>query len=166
MSAASRSTNQPESARKPAGVETRVNPQTQARIAQQLAGLPLSFEPNQGQSSAATKFMAHGNGFSIFLTGDETVLALPGKKEQRQAVLPISSQLIRPEDAAPVELLRMKLIGANNSASLSGIDQLPGWSNYFIGPPDQWRTGVPTFRRVIERNVYKGIDFVYYSDPA
>ena len=32
-----------------------------------VAGLPLSFEPNQGQSAAGVKFLAHGKGYGLFL---------------------------------------------------------------------------------------------------
>ena len=38
--------------------------------------LPLIFEPNQGQSDARVQFLARGNGYGLFLTRDEAVLAL------------------------------------------------------------------------------------------
>ncbi|MGA2074553.1 MAG: hypothetical protein ABSH52_13715, partial [Terriglobia bacterium] len=36
--------------------------------------LPLSFEANQGQADASVKFLSHGRGYGLFLTGDEAVL--------------------------------------------------------------------------------------------
>jgi hypothetical protein len=38
--------------------------------------LPLFFEPNQGQTAPQVKFLAHGAGYGLFLTGDEAVLQL------------------------------------------------------------------------------------------
>jgi hypothetical protein len=40
------------------------------------AQLPLSFEANQGQTDERVKFLSHGRGYGLFLTGDEAVLEL------------------------------------------------------------------------------------------
>jgi hypothetical protein len=37
---------------------------------------PLSFELNQGQASGPIKFLSRGNGYSLFLTPTEAVVAL------------------------------------------------------------------------------------------
>lgn len=143
-----------------AGQETRGSLATNATVAEQYGRLPLSFEPNEGQSNSPAKFLAHGNGFSIFLARDEADLLLPGK--------PIRNDRNAKEVAqsAPVNALRMKLIGANSSAGFSGRDELPGKSNYFVGSPDRWCTNIPTYRSVIERSVYPGVDFIYYGNQG
>ena len=38
--------------------------------------LPLSFEANQGQTDGSVKFLSRGNGYTLFLTANEAVLAL------------------------------------------------------------------------------------------
>jgi hypothetical protein len=43
--------------------------------------LPLSFEANQGQTDSRVKFLAHGRGYSLFLTGNEAVLTLEGASQ-------------------------------------------------------------------------------------
>src|SRR5262245_32298795 len=40
--------------------------------------LPLSFELNQGQTDARVKFLARGQGYGIFLTGNGAVFSLNG----------------------------------------------------------------------------------------
>lgn len=40
------------------------------------AELPLSFEPNLGQSERQVKFLSRGSGYKLFLTADEAVLLL------------------------------------------------------------------------------------------
>ena len=58
----------------------------------------------------------------------------------------------------------MTLEGASGSSPVSGVDQLPGKSNYFLGnDPAKWHTDVPQFARVRYRAVYPGIDLVYYG---
>jgi hypothetical protein len=42
--------------------------------------LPLSFEPNQGQTDPRVKFLARGAGYGVFLTADQAVLTLSSDK--------------------------------------------------------------------------------------
>ncbi len=58
----------------------------------------------------------------------------------------------------------MRLVGANPNAPVEGFDRLPGISNYFIGnDPKKWQTNVPHYAKVHSREVYPGIDLVYYG---
>ena len=59
----------------------------------------------------------------------------------------------------------MKLVGANPAPQLTGSDELPGKSNYFIGnDPAKWRTNVPNYAKVKYADVYPGIDLAYYGN--
>jgi hypothetical protein len=148
--------------------------------------LPLSFEANQGQSDAQVKYLARGRGYTLFLASTEAVLALArpagvaggpadgiqaaqvrGPAQFRaQAGLAITSSQF-PGGVTPAEpaVLRMKLVGANTGARLEGVEELPGKSHYFIGnDPKKWRTNVPHYARVRYRNIYPGVDLVYYGN--
>ena len=46
------------------------------RLVQSYGGIPLSFERNAGQTDARVKFLSRGPGYTLFLTGNEAVLAL------------------------------------------------------------------------------------------
>jgi uncharacterized repeat protein (TIGR01451 family) len=59
----------------------------------------------------------------------------------------------------------MRLVGASPNADARGVEKLPGKANYLIGnDPSRWRTGIPTYARVHYRNVYAGVDLVYYGN--
>jgi hypothetical protein len=61
----------------------------------------------------------------------------------------------------------MKLVGANPHPKVSGLDQLLGKSNYFIGnDPKKWRTNVANYAKVKYANVYPGVDLVYYGNQG
>jgi hypothetical protein len=63
-----------------------------------------------------------------------------------------------------LSFLRLKLLRANPAAKVSGVNELPGKSNYLTGnDPKQWRTNVPTYGRVRYENIYPGVDLVYYG---
>jgi hypothetical protein len=59
----------------------------------------------------------------------------------------------------------MSLVGAAPKPLVSGLDELPGKANYFVGnDPAKWRTNVPTYAKVHYRDVYPGIDLIYYGN--
>src|SRR5207248_10474406 len=43
--------------------------------------LPLSFEPNVGQTDPQVQFISHGKGYELFLTEQEIVLSLNGPRQ-------------------------------------------------------------------------------------
>ncbi|HEX2270283.1 MAG TPA: SBBP repeat-containing protein, partial [Pyrinomonadaceae bacterium] len=61
-------------------------------------------------------------------------------------------------------ILRLKMLGANVSSKAEGQDELPGKVNYFTGnDPENWQRDVPTYKKALFKNVYPGIDVVYYG---
>lgn len=144
--------------------------------------LPLAFEANEGQSGDSVKFLARTGGHTLFLTATEAVLSLRkqdvreiGDDRKREAPVkhlrpdPIGVISPKPpsENRSQTAVVRMKLIGANPNARISGLEQLPGKSNYLIGnDPAKWRTNVPNFARVKYQDVYPGIDLVYYGNQG
>ena len=116
-------------------------------VSENYGKLPLSFEPNMGQSAKAVKFLSRGNGYTVFLTATEAVFSL------------------RPvPDAATRAVLRMKLAGANQDSPVEGQQPLPGKVNYMIGNDrNKWHTGIPTFRQVRYSNTWPGVDMVWYG---
>jgi len=60
-------------------------PADQARILGTYGRLPLSFEANQGQADARVKFLSRTGGYSLFLTSDEAVLTLRGRKAKNSS---------------------------------------------------------------------------------
>lgn len=69
------------------------------------------------------------------------------------------AQLARPGFAA-----RLQFRGAR-AARLEPLDPQPGRSQYLVGrDARQWRSGVPHYGRVAARQIYAGIDVVYYCN--
>ena len=117
------------------------------RVLQSYARLPLSFEPNLGQSDPQVKFFARGHGYGLFLTADRALL------------------LVREPAAHPrFRTLSLQLLGSNPAAQPTASDQLQGVSNYLLGEnPRRWHTNVPHYARVHYRGIYPGVDLVYYG---
>jgi hypothetical protein len=110
--------------------------------------LPLTFEANLGQSDPQVKFLARGQGTTLFLTPGAAVLNL------RQSTA----------SDAPTATLRLQLMGAHPDPQLLGLDPLAATSNYFIGnDPSQWHTSIRNYGRVEYQGVYPGIDAIYHG---
>jgi hypothetical protein len=126
--------------------------------------LPLIFEANRGQTAKQVKFLARGDGYALFLTSDGATLALRTGAPAEEAPLPIDDGS---EQTAREEVLRIRLIGANPHARIEGVDKLPGKANYFTGnDPKKWHTDIPMYARVRYRDIYPGIDLVFYESAV
>ncbi len=125
-----------------------------------LSGLPLRFEPNEGQanlkaSDPRVKFIARGAGYVLALGSEGALLSVTSR------TAPDSSTAVR------METVGMKLAGANPRAMIGAVDRLSGESNYLLGNnPAKWRSGVPQFARVRYENIYPGINLVFYGNQG
>src|SRR6266566_5517405 len=147
---------------KPSNSDQRPNQAGQQRLAENYGKLPLSFEANQGQTDPRVKFLSRGSGYTLLLTGDEAVLAL---RSRQSSVVSGQSQKTTDHGLRTTDTLRMKLVGAHRSPRMTGLGELPGKSNYFIGSdPAQWQTDVRTYAKVKYEGVYSGIDLIYYGN--
>jgi YVTN family beta-propeller protein len=61
----------------------------------------------------------------------------------------------------------MKFVHSNPKPEISGAEELPGKVNYFIGnDPKAWHTGLATYAKVQYKELYPGIDLVYYGSQG
>lgn len=127
------------------GAPTHRSTWSAASISSTLAGLPISFETNRGQASPGVRFLARGSGYTLLLSPTDAVMRFAPAAGHDAAV-------------------RLHLLGANPHPGVVGLNRLPGTVNYFIGnKPSRWRTNIPTYGRVEYRDVYPGINLVFYG---
>lgn len=123
-----------------------------AAISESYGKLPLHFEANQGQARGDVRFLSRGSGYMLYLTaaGDAVFVLRKARGERGPS-----------EDPG---VLRMAIVDGNPGPVAGALEALPGKVNYFIGSdPANWRTNVPTYGKVRYREVYPGIDLVYYG---
>jgi len=96
----------------------------------------LWFEPNRGQVHPAVQALAHTRAGYVYIGRDQMA----------------------------VQDVRMRLAGASKTSKAVLEEPTGGISSYFQGPDEKdWRTGIPQYSRVRLKNVYPGIDVVYYG---
>jgi hypothetical protein len=65
------------------------------------------------------------------------------------------------------EWLELRPIGGNADPEIVGEAEMPNKSNYFRGnDPSKWHSNVPNFGKVRYKEVYPGIDLVFYGNQG
>lgn len=127
--------------------------------------LPLAFEANEGQLDAEVKFLSRGSGYSLFLTDSEAVLRLTRSSAGPAASSVAAGVKGHGRRAVQSALLKMKLLGASAERKVVCSERLPGLVNYFVGDePTKWRTDVAIYAKAEFKDVYPGINLVYYGN--
>ena len=147
------------------GIEVAAAPASKAELLKAGSfSFPSYFEPLPAQETGArlpngdpatsNGFVYRRNGYTLYLTPSEALFQLEGKGS------PIRSE----RSSSSRGSFGIRLVGANPSPTIEGLDRMAGDKSYFIGnDPSQWRTAVPRFARVRYEQVYPGIDVVYYG---
>src|SRR4029077_552832 len=149
----------------PAPAQPASPPASQADILAAYGKLPLNFETNQGQTDARVDFLAHGNGYTVFLTRENATLLL--RAQSGEDASPSRPPGVSKSAKRIATSVRLALAGANPHAEVEPLDAQLGKSNYLIGSnPSNWHRNVPHFARVRYRGVYPGIDLLYYGNQG
>jgi Beta-propeller repeat/Viral BACON domain len=110
-------------------------------IVQNYGNLPLVFEPNRGQTSPQTRFLARAAGYDVFVTNEGAVLRVGSAS------------------------VRMRLAGSRRTAKPEAVVPLTSYSNYILGnDPSRWLRAVPQFAKVHVAGILPGVDLTYYGD--
>lgn len=113
--------------------------------------IPLHFEPNVGQAGEQVRYFARARNYEFFLTKNGAIVHL----RERKGI----------KGRAGSEFIEMKIVGASERAQPLAENMLEGSTNYIIGnDPRNWKTKVPNYGRVRYKEVYEGVDTVFYGD--
>ena len=103
--------------------------------------LPVYFVENRGVYPDEVKFYVQGADKTLFFTQGGITFRLKGK-DMDWAV-------------------QLEFVGANPDVEPRGENKQQAVFSYFKGPEKDWKTGLPTFARVVYENLWPGIDLVY-----
>ncbi len=127
--------------------------------------LPLLFVENRGQTDAQVAFTVLGGPNTVFFTASGVTYSILETLPEGDAV---------PRDRPPGEhgsdlprgrrwTVKLDFVGASRDALPTGEDPAQTVVSYFRGRPDEWHTGLRTFRRIVYRDLWPGIDLAYFG---
>jgi len=144
--------------------QTRAN-----QVRASLGALPLAFEANQGQIDPRVKYMARGQGYTLFLTANDAVFVVRSASDTKSG--PKSgSKVDRSASARSAEkdvtaAVYMHLAGGNSQAQIAASHELPGHTNYFLGSDrSKWQHGVKQYAAVSYHDVYPGVNLAFRGE--
>jgi len=119
--------------------------QTKNEARSLLGELPIAFEPNEGQAVQGYTFVAR-------------------RPELTAAFAPNFADLsVRGNNNSAAHLRLRFMHGA--ARSIQGENKLESKTNYLLGNgPEQWHTGVANYGRLRYRDLYPGVDLVFYGN--
>lgn len=121
-------------------------PPAGSRSLEDYRKLPLVFEEGRRPAGSGAGYLARGDGYGVFLSPDQVVLALRGPERR-------------------VRNLRLRWMGAHaaRAASMAAEGRLAAMTHSFRGSdPARWRHSA-LYSRVRYTGVYPGIDLVFYG---
>jgi len=126
------------------------------RVSENLADLPLLFEPNVGQDKAG-EFLSRGRGYSLSISPSRASFAF-----HRQAP-GLQKAELAPRRAGSSSLT-LHLVGADSGSKGHALQEARAKTFYYLGNDrSKWRRSVPNYERVNYPTVYPGVDLAYYG---
>lgn len=123
--------------------------------------MPMLFEMNKGQTDERVKFVSRGAGYTLYLAETGAVFQLRTVDDGlgREIKNPKTARLKSKSDA-----LQMQFAGANSNPLITGERQALTKTNYYTGK--KRFENLPNYARVNYKNLYQGIDAVFYGNAS
>jgi len=115
--------------------------ETQTVSTASLNRLPLYFVENRGVYPDEVRFYIQGADKTLFFT-DQGVTVSFRNKERGWAV-------------------KLAFVGADRNARPVGLERQKAIFSYFQGPQEDWKAGLPSFSKIVYRDLWPGVDLVY-----
>ncbi len=128
--------------------------------------MPLAFTLNAGQIDSKVNYYVKGGSFGFYFTTEEVVLTFIQRTSNIDSFEDFtrdsSSKIDTSQDIGVT--LALQFIGANPNVKIEGECKCRGKVNYFKGnDPSKWYTELPTYEKLIYRDLWPGIDLVFYG---
>ena len=111
-----------------------------ARAKAAITNLPLRFEKNDGQFDPAARYAARSGPWSLLLTQRGPRIQTPGARS-----------------------IDLTFLRSNPTPAIEALDPMQARTDYFLGRRENWHTRVANFGSIRYREVYPGVDVIYYG---
>jgi hypothetical protein len=135
-------------------------PRTDAKFGR----MPLSFIPNEGQLDNSVIYYVAGRDTCIYFrpTGVSISLMRIAAPEKAAPGYRKAGPLLRDKHNQKIRwTIKLDFIGAAEDAIPSGDKKTDAAISYFKGRPGEWKSGLPTYSRIVYKNLWPGIDLAY-----
>jgi len=135
-------------------------PRTDAKFGR----MPLSFIPNEGQLDNSVIYYIAGRDTCIYFgpKGVSISLLRIAAPEKAAPIFPKAAPLLMNKfDQKSRWTVKLDFIGVAADAMPCGDEKTGSVISYFRGRPDEWKSGLPSYSRIVYRNLWPGVDLAY-----
>lgn len=150
------------------------------RVDKDFGKMPLYFIANRGQMDGRVAYYVQGKEKTIYFTSEGLTLALnravekdeasrfpesgggaPGSKNKEIGLRNFDEA--RPTEDQKIErwVVKLDFVGANPGVKPVSEEKTGAVVSYFKGKKEDWRTGLPTYSKVVYRDLWPGIGLVF-----
>jgi hypothetical protein len=165
-------------------------PSQNLQVNREFGKMPVYFIPNRGQVDEQVAYYVQGKDKAVYFA-DEGVTFILAKAKKRSEDLDNKKIARMPRSAKEKDLLRLHswegsegigdaranreeeiserwvvkldFVGPNPDTHPEGLDETGTKISYFKGRPEEWKTGLPAYSKVMYKDLWPGIDLVYYG---
>ena len=114
--------------------------------------VPVLFVPNRGQTDDRVSFTVRGADKTVYFAPEGVTFALS---------YPAHAGNDRESERYVVKL---DFLGSRQDVEPEGLEKTGASISYFRGKPEEWKTGLPAYSRIIYRDLWPGIDLAYMGE--
>jgi hypothetical protein len=128
--------------------------------------LPLYFVENKGQLDSKVRFYVKTSGQTLYFTDEGIVFDLFRREKDTEKVMDGAENGHQTSGVKTERLVfNLAFENAQQAISIEGLGRRGARINYFVGnDKNKWKTGSPTFKGVVYKGVYVGIDLKVYGN--
>ena len=139
--------------------------------------MAVDFIPNRGQLDERIAFYIQGTDKTIFFNSEGLTFVLTKAGEKRRGTGqenrtpddrmrpdPEASPGFPPDSGAAADMrwvVKLDFLSARPAVKPAGMDKTGTLISCFSGPAENWKSGLPTYSRIIYSDLWPGIDLVY-----
>jgi hypothetical protein len=130
--------------------------------------IPLFFTPNRGQLDERVGYAIPGKDKSVYFTPEGLTFILPERgsaspMREKRNLREIEPGEIGQEARRKRWVVKLDFVGARRDVRPESLEKAETLVSYFKGRPEEWRAGLQTSAKIIYRDLWPGIDLIYYG---
>jgi hypothetical protein len=128
--------------------------------------MSVYFIENQGQLDERVLYYIQGRDKMLYFTSEGVIFALTAPSSELSAVRRPKERGARDDLQANSPgrwAIKLDFLGANSDVRPEAEGRRDAVVSYFTGRHDRWHTDLPSYTRLVYRDLWPGIDLVYYG---
>lgn len=114
-----------------------------------LGRVPIYFVPNRGQADNRVDFYIQGDDKTVYFSPDGLTLTMRDPARTGSSGGPKRWTV------------KLDFLDARKDVKPQGLEETGAAISYFRGKPEEWKSGLPAYSKIVYRDLWPGIDLVY-----